>query len=478
MTASPEQERRAVARVVAEHPLAPQPGPQTAFLETTADIAIYGGSAGGGKTYGLLLDPLRWLRNPRVNGFGAVIFRREATQITNEGGLWDEAVRLYSRCGGKPVRSPLHQFQWRRGRVSFSHLNRETDVLNWHGAQIPIIGFDELTHFTKFQFFYMLTRNRSSSGIRPYVRATCNPDADSWVAEFIAWWIDQDTGYPIPERSGVLRYFARIGDEIVWADSVAECCERYSVRPIDVKSVTFIPSKLSDNPALLAKDPSYEANLRAQDYVTRERLLGGNWKVKPSAGLYFPRRCVNIIEAAPVEIGRWVRAWDLAATEKSEANPDPDWSASVKMGRSASGRVVVVHATHDRVGPHHVRQLVNSTAALDGLAALIRLQQDPGQAGKDQLQQYVAMLSGYPVFGRHVTGDKITRALPYAAQWQAGNVDLVRGPWNEAYVAELDAFPDGAHDDWVDASSEAYFALPETATPDYTKGGIQRRRAA
>ena len=79
-------------------------------------------------------------------------------------------------------------------------------IYDGQGAQVP--GFDELTHSTKSQFFYMMSRNRSMCGVRPYIRATCNPDADSWVAEFISWWIDQETGLPIPERAGKVRYLS------------------------------------------------------------------------------------------------------------------------------------------------------------------------------------------------------------------------------------------------------------------------------
>ena len=81
-----------------------------------------------------------------------------------------------------------------------------------------MMAFDELCHFTEGQFFYMLRRNRSGCGIKPYVRASCNPDASSWVADFIGWWIDQDSGFPIPERSGKLRYFLREDDAIKWAE--------------------------------------------------------------------------------------------------------------------------------------------------------------------------------------------------------------------------------------------------------------------
>jgi hypothetical protein len=156
----------------------------------------------------LLLEPLRHVANPN---FGAVIFRQTSPQITNEGALWDEAGRLYPLIGGAPrVGDMLFQFP-SGASVGFGHLQHEHTKLDWQGSQIRLIGFDELTHFTRSRFFYMLSRNRSMCGVRPYVRATCNPDADSWVAEFIAWWIDQETGR-IPERAGVLRWFVRVSD--------------------------------------------------------------------------------------------------------------------------------------------------------------------------------------------------------------------------------------------------------------------------
>ncbi|HEY1722542.1 MAG TPA: terminase family protein [Magnetospirillaceae bacterium] len=146
--------------------IAPQPGPQSRFLETPADIAIYGGAAGGGKSWALLLEPMRHAFN---RNFSAVIFRRNLTQVTNPGGLWDESGKLYAPVGAKP-HVQLREWQFRSGaRVRFAHLEYESTVYAWQGAQIPLIGFDELTHFSRAQFFYMLSRNRSTGGFRPYL---------------------------------------------------------------------------------------------------------------------------------------------------------------------------------------------------------------------------------------------------------------------------------------------------------------------
>lgn len=437
----------------------PQAGPQERFLASSADIAIYGGAAGGGKTWALLMEPLRHIANPE---FGGVIFRRQSTQITNEGGLWDEARKLYPLLGGEPKSSPKLQYVFPSGaRVSFGHLNAEDSVLDWQGSQIPFIGYDELTHFSRAQFFYMLSRNRSTSGVAPYVRATCNPDANSWVADFISWWIDQRTGYAIPERAGVVRWFVRRDDVIHWGDSPDELVAATGCDGPDCKSVTFIPASLDDNPALLRRDPGYRANLMAQSLVERERLLRGNWKIKPAAGLYFRRGDVRILPDVPDDIiaETWVRGWDLAATQPSEANPDPDYSAGVRMARRRGGRIVITHIDRFRLNAARVRARIRTHAEANPHDR-IALPEDPGQAGKDQADSYVRELEGFRVVRARATKDKVARAEPLAAQWQAGNVDVVAGAWNEAFFAELEAFPDGTHDDQVDAAAVAFLKLP------------------
>ena len=442
----------------------PQPGPQEAFSSSSADIVIYGGAAGGGKSWGLLLEPLRHVTtNDR---FAAVFFRRNTTQIRHPGGLWDESRKLYPMAGGRPLTQPL---EWRwpfGGVVKFAHLEHEKTVYDWQGAQIPLICFDELTHFSKAQFFYMLSRNRSTCGVRPYVRATCNPDADSWVAEFIAWWIDQDTGFAIPERSGVVRWFVRVNDSIVWADSPEALVEQLAgtVPPEDLqpKSVTFICAKLEDNPALLRADPSYRANLLAQNSVERQRLLGGNWKIRPAAGLYFRRDWVRIIESAPPGLEE-IRFWDLAATEKTDDN-DPDWTVGVRMGvirgrDRKPTRIVVRHARRLRGSPLKVEQTMETTAESDGRQVRVGMFKDPGQAGKAQAESLVRKLAGFAAKAYPISGDKVTLFGPFSAACEAGLVEFVRGPWNDDVFTVLEGFPDAAHDDDADACSGAFNAL-------------------
>ena len=165
----------------------PQPGKQEEFIKTRADIAVYGGGAGGGKTWALLLDPLRNVRNP---AFAGVVFRRTYPQIKNEGGLWDESFSLYQLLGAKPKETNVEWTFPSGATIRFAHMALERNKYDWQGSQIPFIAFDELTHFTESQFFYMLSRSRSMSGVNPYLRATCNPDAGSWVKKFLAPWVD------------------------------------------------------------------------------------------------------------------------------------------------------------------------------------------------------------------------------------------------------------------------------------------------
>lgn len=445
--------------------LRPQKGPQEMFLSTPADICIYGGAAGGGKTYGLLLDPLR---HKNTKKYTAVFFRKNSIQIHAEGGLLDESKTMYASIKGASLKtSPRPRWNFKDGgSISFAHIERDDDLPKWQGSQITAIMFDELTHFSERQFFYMLSRNRTVCGVKPYVRATCNPDADSWVAKFIEWWIDQDTGYPIPERSGKLRWMLRRQDAIYWADTREELWERFNLKTdeekAEPKTVTFIASTIYDNKILLDRNPQYLANLKAMATVERERLLNGNWKIKPAAGLFFKRTQLgSVLQTVPADVERWVRAWDLAATSEDEGG-DPAYTAGVLMGKRKDGRYVIANVINLRLTAADVRATIKHTAKQDRALykrVRTRLPQDPGQAGKEQAQSYIKLLAGFDVCAKPESGSKESRAEPVAAQWQAGNFDIVAGEWNEDYLSQLESFPMSKFKDMVDATSSAFSEL-------------------
>lgn len=439
----------------------PNPGPQLEFLASRADIAIFGGAAGGGKTYGMLLDPLK---RRDVDGFEALILRRVGTQITLPGGLWSSSVKLYPWAGG--VGFPgKRSWRWPNGfSVTFRHLEDDAALGAMQGAQIPFIGFDELTHFTRDQFVFMLSRNRSVTGIPGRIRASCNADSTSWVKEFIRWWLDAEGRFPDKSKAGVLRWLARDGDEFCWYGSREEAERQHG--PNSANSVTFIPARITDNAPLLEADPAYLTRLRALGHVMRQQLEMGDWLIRQTAGTMFRRDWFPVVEAPPSG-GTRVRYWDRAST-KAEAGAGqmdgPDWTVGVRMARHLPGRFVVEDVVRLRGTPAEVERAIRNTAEQDGRGVTICIEQDPGQAGVAEAGYHVRALAGWNVRTFKVTRSKVTRAGPFSAQVEAGNVSLVRGPWNNPYLAVLEAFPDGAKDDDVDASSGAFGVLTSGAT--------------
>jgi len=430
----------------------PQPR-QEQFLSSSADIAIFGGGAFGGKTWSLLVEPLRHIDNPE---FGAVIFRRTVPEITNEGGLWDEAGKLYPLFNAKPNENDK-QYKFPKGmRVSFAHMQYDKDKYSWKSAAVALIIFDQLETFLGPQFFYMLSRNRSLSGVRPYIRASANPEP-GWLADFLDWWID-DEGWAIPERSGVIRWMVREKDLTFWGDDRSQLQEDH---PGSIPlSVTFILSTIYDNQIGMRKDPDYLSKLQALDNIERQRLLGdgmrgGNWKIRPAAGKVFNKAWFEIVDAVPAG-GRELRFWDLAATAKKTA----DFTASCK-GKIVNNIIYILDATADQIDPAATNMQMKNTAGQDGKHVAIRWEKEGGASGKRDTYSIATMLAGYDGRGIEPQGDKIARAKPLAAQALAGNVKLLRGDWNERWLNTMHA-QDGSgkiHDDEMDAASGMYNEL-------------------
>ena len=191
-----------------------------------------------------------------------------------------------------------------------------------------------------------------------------------------------------------------------------------------------------------------------------ERVWAALFQQTPrqSTGGLFNVTRISVLEAEPHDVASAkVRAWDLAATEATEG--DPDWTVGLKLQRDEAGRFVVLDIVRLRAGPHDVEQAVANTAAADGRAVPIALAQDPGQAGRAQVAWMIRALAGYQVAASPETGAKETRALPVAAQVDAGNLAIVRSSWNAAFLEELRDFPHGSKDDQVDALSRAFGQL-------------------
>jgi predicted phage terminase large subunit-like protein len=431
----------------------PHPGPQEMFLSTPADIAIYGGAAGGGKSWALLLE---CLRHSGTRGFSAVVFRQTSKQVRTAGSLWDESMKLYPQAGGTPREYMLEWTFPSGARISFAHMDHESTKLEYQGSQITLICWDELTHFSETQFWYLLSRNRSMCGVRPYVRATTNPDADSWVASLISWWIDQETGFPIRERAGVLRWFIRLNNEVIWDDDPEALRRRFPDN--EPKSLTFIPAALDDNPTLTKTDPGYRANLQALPLVEQQRLLGGNWKIRMIAGMFFQVSKIQVVQVEPAGL-ECCRGWDLAATKGSG-----DWTVGIKVGRGNDGLFYICDMIRGQWEANERDQHILQAAQMDGFGCMVRLPQDPGAAGKSEAQRLTRMLAGYNVKCEPISGDKEVRARGVAAQINGGTFRMVSAHWNRGLLERLDAFPTkGVPDDDVDALADAFNSVLELA---------------
>lgn len=189
-------------------------------------------------------------------------------------------------------------------------------------------------------------------------------------------------------------------------------------------------------------------------------VFNGQYRQRPAPlqGGEFKPDAISVIEAIPAGT-RFVRAWDLAGTEQ-----DGDWTAGAKLGELPDGRYVIGDVAHMRESPEIVEASVKATAGRDGTGVSVAIPQDPGQAGKAQVRQFARLLSGFTVKSKPVTGDKVTRARPFAAQVNVGNVVMLRAPWNTVLVNEMRSFPNAKHDDIVDALSLAFDELTTGST--------------
>lgn len=463
MFAFPEQASRKEIR--------PQPGPQEQFLSSSADIAIAGGAAGSGKSWGLLMEAIRHIG---VEGFGAVIFRRTSPQITNEGQLLDTSMKFYPGLGGDYKQTSMEWIFPPHGcRVKFAHMEHEKNRFDWDGSQIALIGFDQLEHFTARMFWYMLSRNRSTCGVEPYIRATCNPtdmnnDDQLWLRQLLDWWIDRDSGYPIAERSGVIRWFVRSeSDELVWADTRGELLDRAGP-DADPKSITFIPGTVYDNKILLRENPEYLSNLKLLGKSDRDRLLGGNWNVRATAGLVFLDEWFSYYGGLTRVQPEWSSmnhfiAGDPAATKReavvSGDELKTDWWTIV-VGATPKG-VSAVDAVNV-----YVREAWRGRVTKDAYVRKFRELYEkykPIAAGIESTaaQEYLAQdLERYmPVRRAERTTDKIARAYwlqPFFEQRRIWFLDPIARNGDETWRAleqELIQFPPvkGGHDDLFDA---------------------------
>lgn len=449
----------------------PNPGPQERFLSLSCYEALYGGAAGGGKSDAILVDAIRHVGKGYGVGYQALLLRRTFPEL--EKGLILRSRSLYGNIEGAEYSTQSKTWTFPGGeRVVFGYLDSEQDVFRYQGLAFQFIGFDELTQFSESQYTYLLSRLRYAGADRfsLRVRATTNPGGDGheWVFKRFGYWLDPARKCADPGQ--VLHIVRDVdGAEHIVAKGAKPDHDggvpmmtgtdgsRFEVsREMSPLGRTFVPAKLSDNPTL-ASDATYRRALDELDPVLRAQLADGNWLAQPAKGLYAKREWFSFVGRCPEGVKRWVRAWDLGATLKG------DFTVGVKMGELPNGQVVVADVVRFRGTPGDVEAVILATAESDGPTCTVWLPQDPGQAGVAQVASFSRLLKGKTFRFVRPNGDKVTRFGPFSSQVQARNVVLVQSEWTDAYVRELEAFPEGSNDDQVDATSDAYAGLSSGA---------------
>lgn len=376
---------------------------------------FYGGSAGGGKTVGLLMCALQYVDMPE---YSALLVRRTYPQLSQPNGLIETSKTWLQ---GTDARWNAEQKRWTfpsGATLSFGHLENEDDKYEYQGSEYHCIGIDELTHLTKTQYEYLFSRlrRRIGSPIPIRMRATSNPGGPGhdWVKQ--KFLVEKK-----PDR-------------------------------------LFIPAGLVDNPHLDREE--YVKSLGELDPVTQAQLLHGDWNIR-SQGNFFHREWLELKDGAPKQ-DRVVRFWDRASTDAEEGE-DPDYTVGLKLGIREKD-CYILDIRRVRANSGQVEDLMHQTAVLDGIECQVYQEQEGGSSGKALTEHMVSVLRGFHFKGIPSTGSKVTRAQPVSAAAYNQRLKIVNGPWVKDFFDELEMFPDGPHDDQVDALSGAFNALHTSDT--------------
>lgn len=406
---------------------------QKVFLRTNSLEALFGGAAGGGKSSALLMSALQYVDIP---GYSAILFRRTFADLSLPGALMDRFKTWAGLYDDVHWNNNSFQATFPSGaRISFGYLNNVGDYLRYKGSEFQFIGMDEVTEIRESDYRYLFSRlRRPASGplseVPLRMRAASNP-APNWVRQ------------------------------------------RFIVEGKQENRI-FVPSKLQDNPGIDAD--SYRQALQALDPIERRRLEEGDWW-STTLGTLFDRTSFVVLDSSEIpqvsSSSRAVRFWDLAATEVSYSNPNPDFTVGTLM-LFDGGVAYVLDVKKARVKGEKVEQLIAQTAYEDGHGVSIRMEQEPGSSGKALADQYARyVVPGYDFSALRATGDKVTRARPFAAACANGNVRVLRGVWLTDWFDELSSFPEACdHDDQVDSAVGAFTYLTGLGLPQRKKISI------
>jgi predicted phage terminase large subunit-like protein len=393
---------------------------------------LYGGAAGGGKSWALLAGAAMYVDVPN---FSAIIFRENLTDLELPEGLIEKSRNWGWREKGAKWNGATYTYSFPSGAtISFGYMGSVDAHLRYKSSEYQYIGFDQVEDIPEHQYNYMFSRLRRPEGLNVplRMRSTANPGGEPWVYEH---FVQKETRDP---------------------DSL------------------FIPATVDENPYIDLE--AYEENLRRLDPITYEQLRHGVWGLSRLGSMFVNK--FRLIKQLPYDKPlRGVRYWDLAATEEAEGG-EPAYTAGVLMLTSDDGLYYIRDVKRVRLRPLDVENLIQQNAILDkrpveqGLIRYVDtwMEQEPGSSGKITIDHYTRnVLQGYAFHGDKVTGSKPDRARPFAAAVAAGNVYLIigkeegEGKWIQPFINECLAFPEAKYKDQVDAASGAYQKLSDMA---------------
>lgn len=224
--------------------------------------------------------------------------------------------------------------------------------------------------------------------------------------------------------------------------------ERYCVDPREDDNELLWPNRMT------------RMTVERDKKVMGAYATAGQYQQRPSprGGGLFQREWFTLVDQSPEHVVKRVRGYDLAASEEVQGKQRA-WTVGLRMSRDRMGRYFIEHMTRYQKTPGDVEDALRATAELDPGKTVISLPQDPGQSGKSQVRSLAALLAGYEVKFSPESGSKEARAIPLAAQAEAGNVFVVKGAWNGAFFDEIVEFPASKFKDITDAASRAFSEL-------------------
>ena len=453
--------------------IGPKSPKQEMFINSDAQITVFGGAAGAGKSYLGVMDFLKHIHLPKFRG---MITRRTTPQLKGSNGIVDTGLSLYKQIDpGVKWKDKDGKFVFTSGaEIHVRHFENQQAQDNFQGIEINEFLVDEGQQYLEPMVVYLMSRMRNPRcpEVSPHMKITCNPDYNSFLRHWLAWYLDPDTGIPLPERDGITTYLLAVDGKMNFAETAEELREKFGQKrnPITFK---FISANVYDNPVLCEANPEYVDWLESLGRVERDRLLHGSWLARAEAAGYFNRNWVEEIPLQPTKTVQRVRAWDISGTLRSDLNQDPDWTVGVLMSKDVNSIYTVEDVVRDRQRYGGVFEMILDTARRDGDDVTILIPQDPGAAGKAYAAQMIRELAEHGFYARikQTNKSKVTRFAPFAAVAEAGGVRYVTGEWNEVYLNELERF-DGTRnikDDQVDATSDAFHQLASNIhIPDFT----------